>query len=147
MQVTRLLLASKMASSATCIFCKIVKGELPCFKLVETEKTLAFLDIEPLSRGHALVIPKYHGDKLTDIPDDSLAELLPIAKKLAIASGAENFNILQNNGKLAHQEVGHVHVHMIPKPNEQQGLGVGWPQMAKDFDGLKKLHEELKEKL
>lgn len=94
-----------------------------------------------------LVIPKTHGEKLTDIPDDSLVELLPIAKKLAIAYGAENFNILQNNGKLAHQEVGHVHVHMIPKPNEQEGLGVGWPQMATDMEGLKKLCEEIKGKL
>ncbi|KAK3388553.1 hit family protein 1 [Sordaria brevicollis] len=153
-----------MASSANCIFCKIVKGEIPCFKLVETEKTLAFLDIQPLSRGHAvrachpppfdtthpghpLVIPKHHGEKLTDIPDDSLTELLPIAKKLAIASGAKDFNILQNNGKIAHQEVGHVHVHMIPKPNEQEGLVVGWPQQATDMEGLKKLHEEIKGRL
>ncbi|KAH7627921.1 hit family protein 1 [Sordaria sp. MPI-SDFR-AT-0083] len=136
-----------MASDANCIFCKIVKGEIPCYKLVETEKTLAFLDIQPLSRGHALVIPKHHGEKLTDIPDDSLTELLPIAKKLALASGAANYNILQNNGKLAHQEVGHVHVHMIPKPNEKEGLGVGWPQMETDHEGLKKLFEEIKEKL
>ncbi|EGO55098.1 hit family protein 1 [Neurospora tetrasperma FGSC 2508] len=136
-----------MASSATCIFCKIVKGEIPCFKLVETEKTLAFLDIQPLSRGHALVIPKHHGEKLADIPDDSLSELLPIAKKLAIASGAVDYNILQNNGKLAHQEVGHVHVHMIPKPNEKEGLIVGWPQQATDMEALKKLHAEIKEKL
>ena len=56
-----------------------------------------------------LVIPKHHGEKLTDIPDDSLAELLPVAKKIASAVGAKDFNILQNNGRIAHQEVDHVH--------------------------------------
>lgn len=100
-----------------------------------------------LTNPKKLVIPKHHGEKLIDIPDDSLTELLPIAKKLALASGAANYNILQNNGKLAHQEVGHVHVHMIPKPNEKEGLGVGWPQMETDHEGLKKLFEEIKEKL
>lgn len=61
------------------------------------------VDIGPLSPGHALVIPKYHAAKLHELPDDHLAELLPVAKKLAIATGAENYNILQNNGRPAHQ--------------------------------------------
>ncbi|KAK1757216.1 HIT-like domain-containing protein [Echria macrotheca] len=137
-------MASKMAS---CIFCKIVKGEIPSFKLFESDKTFAFLDIQPLSRGHALVIPKVHGEKLTDIPDDHLAELLPVAKKLALATGAQEFNILQNNGKGAHQEVGHVHVHMIPKPNPEEGLIIGWPQQKTDMDKLKALFEEIKAKV
>ncbi|RVX75348.1 Hit family protein 1 [Exophiala mesophila] len=131
---------------AACIFCKIIKGDIPAFKLFESEKVLAFLDIQPLSRGHALVIPKHHGVKLTDIPDDSLVEILSVAKKIAKASGAENYNILQNNGRLAHQEVDHVHFHFIPKPNQTEGLGVGWPAGKTDMDALKKLHEELKAK-
>ncbi|KAK8910367.1 hypothetical protein QC760_001321 [Botrytis cinerea] len=65
-----------MASQAACIFCKIIKGDIPSFKLYESEKVLAFLDINPLSRGHALVIPKHHGEKLVDIPDDQLEEIL-----------------------------------------------------------------------
>ncbi|KAA8894490.1 HIT-like domain-containing protein [Sphaerosporella brunnea] len=134
-------------SSAACIFCKIIKGEIPCFKLAETPKVLAFLDIQPLSRGHAMVIPKTHGAKLHDIPDDELAELLPVAKKLALAVGAKDYNILQNNGRLAHQEVDHVHVHMIPKPNKEAGLIIGWPAKAAEMDQLKALHEELKTKL
>lgn len=67
------------------------------------------------------MIPKHHGAKLTDIPDSSLEELLPVAARLARASGAVDYNILQNNGRAAHQLVDHVHVHMIPKPNEQEG--------------------------
>lgn len=132
---------------ASCIFCKIIKGEIPSFKLFESDKTFAFMDIQPLSKGHALVIPKFHGDKLADIPDEHLTELLPVAKKIAIASGAVNYNILQNNGKLAHQEVGHVHVHMIPKPTEAEGLVVGWPQQKVEMDELKALAEQIKGKM
>ncbi|TPX18127.1 uncharacterized protein E0L32_002636 [Thyridium curvatum] len=140
---------------ASCIFCKIIKGimppnpeamrpcfafceraraetsflgDIPCFKLFESDKTLAFIDINPLSRGHALVIPKFHGEKLHDIPDEHLTELL-------------------NNGAIAHQEVGHVHFHMIPKPNQTEGLGIGWPQQKTDMDKLKALFEEVKGKM
>ncbi|KAL5355188.1 HIT-like domain-containing protein [Aspergillus floccosus] len=136
-----------MASSAACIFCKIIKGDIPCFKLFESDKVLAFLDIQPLSRGHALVIPKFHGAKLTDIPDEDLTEILPVAKKLAQATGAGDFNILQNNGRIAHQVVDHVHFHMIPKPNEPEGLTIGWPTQETNMDKLKALHEELKAKM
>ncbi|KAK2744040.1 Adenosine 5'-monophosphoramidase [Myotisia sp. PD_48] len=136
-----------MASNAACIFCKIIKGEIPCMKLFESDRVLAFLDIQPLSRGHALVIPKHHGSKLTDIPDDSLREMLPVAKSIALATGAENYNILQNNGKLAHQFVDHVHFHVIPKPNAEEGLTVGWPMKESDKSELQALCEELKSKM
>ncbi|KKA27191.1 hypothetical protein TD95_002110 [Thielaviopsis punctulata] len=135
---------------SNCIFCKIIKGEIPCFKLFESEKTLAFLDIMPTSRGHALVIPKYHGAKLADIPDDQLSEVLPVLKKLVVATGATDYNILQNNGTIAHQEVHHVHFHMkqkIPKPSAEQGLGVGWPSQPTDMEKLKALYEEVKAKM
>ncbi|KAI9798545.1 MAG: Adenosine 5'-monophosphoramidase, partial [Piccolia ochrophora] len=94
-----------------------------------------------------LVIPKHHGAKLTDIPDEQLSEVLPVAKRIARAMGAENYNILQNNGRLAHQVVDHVHFHMIPKPNEQEGLGIGWPAADADKDKLKELLEEVKSKI
>ncbi|KAL4892658.1 HIT-like domain-containing protein [Aspergillus ambiguus] len=136
-----------MSSSAACIFCKIIKGDIPCFKLFESDKVLAFLDIQPLSRGHALVIPKFHGAKLVDIPDDHLTEVLPVAKKIAQVTGAGDFNVLQNNGSIAHQVVDHVHFHMIPKPNEAEGLKIGWPAQETDMDKLKALHEELKAKM
>jgi len=132
---------------AACIFCRIIKGEIPSFKLFESEKVLAFLDIQPLSRGHALVIPKFHGERLHDIPDDQLFELLPVAKKIAIASGAVDYNILQNNGAIAHQVVPHVHVHMIPKPNTEEGLGIRWPAKVTDMSQLEALYAEIKAKM
>ncbi|KZT22798.1 HIT-like protein [Neolentinus lepideus HHB14362 ss-1] len=142
--------ASNARSLASCIFCKIIKGEIPSFKLLETELSYSFLDIGPLAKGHSLVIPKYHGEKLHDVPDEYLKDSLIVAKKIAIAVGCENYNILQNNGAIAHQIVPHVHFHMIPKPAESDtaGLVIGWPQQ-KDIgmDDLKKLHEELKGKL
>ncbi|KAL5334748.1 HIT-like domain-containing protein [Aspergillus crustosus] len=132
---------------AACIFCRIIKGEIPSFKLFENDKVFAFLDIQPLSRGHAMVIPKFHGAKLTDIPDSDLTEILPVAKKIAKATGAEDFNILQNNGRIAHQVVDHVHFHIIPKPNETEGLGIKWPAQNADMDKLKEYYEALKSKI
>ncbi|KAJ2452612.1 Adenosine 5'-monophosphoramidase [Coemansia sp. RSA 2336] len=134
-------MASKLA--ADCIFCRIIKGEIPSVKLLETATTFSFLDIGPLSEGHALVIPKYHAEKMHQLPDEFLADAMPAAKKIAAALGAENYNILQNNGKLAHQEVGHVHFHVIPKPNEQDGLTIGWPAKKADVGKLKELASKL----
>ncbi|KAJ1968839.1 Adenosine 5'-monophosphoramidase [Dispira parvispora] len=135
--------------SANCIFCKIVKGAIPSMKLAETELSYAFLDIGPIARGHALIIPKHHSEKMHELPDEYLRDILPIAKKIALASGAENYNILQNNGRIAHQEVPHVHFHYIPKPSasDSEGLGVGWPAQAMDKDELEKIYEEYKQKL
>ncbi|KAL2890470.1 Hit family protein 1 [Ceratocystis lukuohia] len=82
----------------------------------------------PTSRGHALVIPKHHGAKLADIPDDQLSEIL-------------------NNGTIAHQQVDHVHFHMIPKPTAEEGLVVGWPSQPTDMERLKVLYEEVKAKM
>ncbi|KAG9098784.1 hypothetical protein FS749_002977 [Ceratobasidium sp. UAMH 11750] len=118
-------------------------------KLLESDFSFAFLDINPLSRGHSLVIPKYHGEKLHDVPDEYLADTLLMAKKLAIATGATDYNILQNNGKIAHQVVPHVHFHMIPKPaaTDDAGLVIGWPAKEPVKEELQKLFEEIKSKL
>lgn len=145
-----------MTLSSSCIFCKIIRQEIPSMKLFETAKSYAFLDIGPTASGHALVIPKYHGEKLHDVPDEYLSELLPIAKRIAIASGLNingmegtGYNILQNNGSIAHQVVPHVHVHLIPKRDPDTGLVVGWPQPkdAADPESLKKVYNELVKKL
>jgi len=138
-----------MTSAAACIFCKIIKGDIPSFKLIETTLSYAFLDIGPLSRGHALIIPKFHAEKMHELADEYLADALPIAKKIAIAQGAENYNILQNNGRIAHQFVDHVHFHVIPKPSEsdKEGLVVGWPQQEISKDDLATICAELKARL
>ncbi|KAI7825768.1 HIT-like domain-containing protein [Kickxella alabastrina] len=123
-------MASKLA--AECLFCKIIRSEIPSFKIHETAHSFAFLDIGPLSEGHALVIPKYHAEKMHELPDEFLADAMPVAKKIA------------NNGRLAHQEVPHVHFHIIPKPNEEEGLAIGWPTKKADFERLKELAGSLK---
>ncbi|CCH46493.1 Hit family protein 1 [Wickerhamomyces ciferrii] len=129
--------------------------EIPSFKLFETELTYSFLDIQPTSKGHALIIPKEHGAKLHNLSDESLSDLLPIAKKVAKLLGVTHddgpegvgYNLLQNNGRLAHQEVDHVHFHVIPKYDKETGLIVGWPAQETDFGKLGELHTELKAKL
>ena len=92
-----------------CIFCKIVANEIPATTVYEDEEVLVFMDIGPIIKGHALVIPKRHYDPVTDIPDDLLGKLHRVAKKIAGAQmnglGADGVNIIQNNGKAAGQEV------------------------------------------
>ncbi|KAI9489116.1 HIT-like domain-containing protein [Zychaea mexicana] len=130
-----------------CIFCKIIRGEIPSFKLIETDKSFSFMDIDPLSPGHALVIPKYHAEFFHQVPDEYLADALPVAKKIAAASKLDQYNVLQNNGKLANQAVPHVHFHIIPKPTEEQGLGLRWKPIGMKMDKVKELYEEVKKDL
>ena len=116
---------------ADTIFSKIIRGEVPCFRVYEDEKVFAFLDISPLSRGHTLVIPKEPAETIDQLSDESAAavgRVLPrISRAVLQATGAHAFNILQNNGRAAHQAVMHVHFHIIPKYADGAGLGIGWP--------------------
>jgi histidine triad (HIT) family protein len=116
---------------AESIFSKIIAGELPCHKVYEDADVLAFLDINPLSRGHTLVIPKEPAvtlDQLSDASAAALGRVLPrICRAVIAATGVREYNVLENNGGGAHQVVPHVHFHIIPKPNAQEGLGIGWP--------------------
>ena len=116
---------------ADTIFSKIIRGEVPCFRVYEDEKVLAFLDISPLSRGHTLVIPKEPAETIDQLSDESAAavgRVLPrISRAVLQATGARAFNILQNNGQTAHQAAMHVHFHIIPKYADGSGLGIGWP--------------------
>jgi len=116
---------------ADSIFGKIIAGELPCHKVYEDAEVFAFLDINPLSRGHTLVIPKEPAETLDQLSDASAAALgraLPrICRAVMAATGVREYNVLENNGGGAHQVVPHVHFHIIPKPNAQEGLGIGWP--------------------
>jgi len=116
---------------ADTIFTKILSGAIPSHKIYEDEFVFAFLDIGPLSRGHTLVIPKEPAPTLDMLSDDSSAALgrvLPrLCRAVMKATGVKEYNVLQNNGTLAHQAVMHVHFHIIPKPDVENGLGVGWP--------------------
>src|SRR5260221_6948781 len=123
------------------VFSKILRGEIPVHKLYEDDQVLAFLDIAPLAPGHAVVIPKEPAVTLDQLSDDAAAALgraLPrLCRALQAVTGSKEYNVLQNNGRLAHQAVDHVHFHIIPKPNEMQGLGVKWPAGALDHDAAK----------
>lgn len=114
------------------IFAKIVAGEIPCQRVFENERVLAFLDITPLAAGHTLVIPKRPAERLEDLPPEDVAELArqlgSIAKRVCAATGAADYNILQNNGRHAGQEVPYVHFHIIPR---QPGDGLGYRWNAK----------------
>jgi histidine triad (HIT) family protein len=123
---------------AQTIFTKILAGEIPCHRVYEDDKVLAFLDINPLSRGHVLVIPKEPAETLDKLSDDSAAAIgrvLPrLSRAVMAATGARHYNVLQNNGAPAHQAVFHVHFHIIPKLDDGSGLGIDWPQ-GKLLDG------------
>ncbi len=133
------------------IFSKILRGEIPCHRVYEDEHVLAFLDIGPLSLGHTLVIPKEPAETLDQLSDESSAAIGRVLPRLCRAvkkvSGASAFNVLQNNGPLAHQAVFHVHFHIIPKPDEEHGLGVVWPVQPLTPAAAKALAEELQRAL
>jgi histidine triad (HIT) family protein len=113
------------------IFSKIISGAIPCHRIYEDAHVLSFLDIAPVAPGHTLVIPKEPARTLDELSDDSAAALgraLPrICRAVKKVTGTSAFNVLQNNEPLAHQAVFHVHFHIIPKPDEQRGLGIRWP--------------------
>jgi histidine triad (HIT) family protein len=102
-----------------CIFCKIVEGSLPSIRVFEDEHTIAIMDINPATRGHALVIPRRHADDIHDIGDDDLARCAAVARELAGRAidrlGADGVTIMQSNGAAAWQTVFHYHVHVIPR--------------------------------
>jgi histidine triad (HIT) family protein len=121
---------SQTPADASCVFCRIVAGTIPCHRLAQTPHTLAFLDIMPLSRGHCLVIPKGHWELLDQMPPEVAgacgAELARVASALREATGCAGWNVLQNNGEVAGQVVKHVHFHLIPR-QAGDGLGYRWP--------------------
>ena len=115
---------------AETVFAKILRGEIPCHRVYEDDQVLAFLDVNPIARGHTLVIPKEPAPTVDQLSDESAAAIgrvLPrIARAVLAAPGTQHFNILQNNGAPAHQAVFHVHFHIIPKHDDGSGLGIGW---------------------
>ena len=102
-----------------CIFCKIINGEVPSFTVYEDDDFKAILDLSPATKGHTLVIPKEHSITLLDLSKDRAEKLLEVTKKivngLKSVLNFSNYNIIQNNGKLAGQTVEHFHLHIIPR--------------------------------
>ncbi len=116
---------SASVPSERCVFCRIASGELPSHKVYEDKDYVAFLDINPFSKGHTLVCPKVHGETVWDMGESEIGGLFTVASKVSRAvmqvTGADGFRILQNNGEAANQVVAHVHVHVIPVVMEDKG--------------------------
>ena len=124
------------------IFDKILDGEVPSYTVYQDEHVYSFLDVNPIVQGHTLVIPRERKAFLHELSDDACAAIgraLPrIARAVLAATGAEHYNVLQNNGAPAHQAVFHVHFHIIPKRGDE-GLGIGWKPSALDPDEASQL--------
>ena len=128
-----------------CIFCAIAEGEIPSFKIYEDDEVLAYLDINPFTKGHTLVIPKVHREGLLDADDELLAAIMPkvkaVAAHLKAALPCDGFNILQNNGEAAGQTVRHIHFHIIPR---YAGDPLAFESHKGDMGALKALAERLR---
>lgn len=105
-----------------CLFCKIINGDVPSYKVYEDADTLAFLDINPVNHGHTLVIPKKHYENLYETPDEVLGKLMSVVKKLTThikeKLNADGTNIEIHNDKVAGQLIEHIHIHIIPRFND-----------------------------
>ncbi len=136
---------------AETVFAKIIRGEIPCHPVYEDEHVLAFLDINPLSRGHVLVIPKETVETIDQVSEETGAALgkalVRVSRAVVAATGCSSYNILQNNGVGAHQAVMHVHFHIIPKYEDGTGLGIGWKPGKLGGDDGKALAHAIHEKL
>jgi histidine triad (HIT) family protein len=132
-----------------CIFCKIAKGELPCYKIYEDENFLAFLDIQPISKGHTLIIPKKHYNTFLETPVEILSLMTKIIHKigqaLLKATRTDGLNFGLNNGEAAGQIIMHTHFHIIPR-FKNDGLHT-WPSIECSEEEFKKISENIKNNL
>ena len=139
-----------MSSDSDCIFCKIISGEIPCFKLYEDGDTLAFMDINPANEGHALVIPREHSADVHAISDAALSSTLSTAKKVATAIAKtlspDGLNLVQANGPAAAQSVFHFHMHVLPRRNGDE-LKLNWGLNPGDMDAIGELAERIRANL
>jgi len=120
-----------------CLFCKIIKGEIPSAKVYEDDHVYAFLDISQVSKGHTLVIPKTHSRNIYDTPPEVSQELFAripkIAQAIKVAYKPVGMNILVNNEAPAGQTVFHLHIHLLPKYEEDEGFTVQWETHQDDY--------------
>ena len=129
-------------ASNNCIFCKIVRGEIPCAKVYEDEHTLAFFDINPASEFHTLVISKKHYVNMLDVPEDTASNIMRTIKKVVALFkeklGLQDVNVINNSGIKAHQDVFHIHFHIVPRFTDAP-LGSPWkrhPEMREKFGAM-----------
>lgn len=134
----------------TCIFCQIIAGESPVSKIYEDDTLLAFMDIQPINKGHVLIIPKQHEELITALDDQTLGRMMVFANKInkAIRQStirAEGINLLLADGEAAGQEVFHAHLHIIPRFSKD-GFGFVFPEDYKSRpqrEELDKLAEQI----
>lgn len=136
-----------MTADADCLFCKIIAGEIPCFKLFENDETLAFMDINPANEGHALVIPKEHARDVHTVSEAAITATVKTAKKIAAATdktlNPDGLNLLQCNGPAAAQSVFHFHMHVLPR-REGDELKLNWGLRPGDMDAIGALAERIR---
>ena len=130
-----------------CIFCKIAAAGVPCTRVYEDDACLAFMDIGPLAEGHVLLIPARHAETLDELSAEAagamLAHLPKLVAAVRAATGCAGVNVLQNNGKVAHQEVPHVHFHIIPR-NPGDAFHFNWPAGKYPEGRLEQLAEAIR---
>ena len=134
-------------TDGACIFCKIVAGQIPCFKLHEDETTIAFMDINPVNPGHALAVAKGHWPTVDVIPADVLGNVARTAQRIARAVFKElkpnGVNLLQANGEGAGQSVPHLHIHIMPR-RANDGVVLNWEPRAGDMKEIESVYKRLK---
>lgn len=130
-----------------CVFCKIINGEIPAFKVYENDYVVCFLDINASSTGHTLVVPKKHIENMFDLDEENAIEIIKAVKVvtsiLKEKLGVEAVNIINNSGELAGQTVMHIHFHVIPR-YENDGIVISPKQTEPDFNKLQETLDKLK---
>ncbi len=131
-----------------CIFCKIVRGEIPCFKILEDDRVLSFADVNPINTGHTLIIPKRHAENIWEIDGEDLTAIhrasLKIARAMKISLNPDGIAILQLNGKSVNQVVMHYHLHLIPRKSTDPKLKMTeWDLVPGDMTAIGKTAEAI----
>ena len=130
-----------------CIFCKIANGEIPAATLYEDDDFRVILDLGPASKGHSLILPKSHAANIYELPDETAAKAMVLAKKMATmlrdGLNCDGFNIVQNNGEIAGQTVFHFHMHLIPRKAGDQAVPE-WEHLSLPDDEMKEICDKMK---
>ncbi|MFT5505047.1 MAG: histidine triad (HIT) family protein [Gammaproteobacteria bacterium] len=136
-----------MPTDPDCIFCKIIAGEIPSFKLYEDDMTYSFMDINPANEGHALIIPKEHAQDIHLVSDSAIAATVVTAKKIATAVNEtlspDGINLVQCNGPAAAQSVMHFHMHILPRIDDDD-LKLNWGIKPGDMNAIGELAEKIR---